>query len=63
MGIKVKRSMTDVGDPIVKIVEHGSKHKCIVVSDEGRSHLSRLLRPSVAYGVIKNASTSVMDVR
>jgi nucleotide-binding universal stress UspA family protein len=63
MGIEVKRSFTDVGDPVVKIVEHGSKHKCIVVSDDGRSHFSRMIRPSVAYGVIKNASTSVMDVR
>ena len=63
IGIKVRRSMTDVGDPVEKICEHGSSHKIIVVSDEGRSHISRLLRPSVAYGVIKDADTSVMDVR
>ncbi len=63
IGIKVARTLTDVGDPVKKIVEHGSNHKCIVVSDEGRSFFSRIMNPSVAYGVIKNARTSVLDVR
>lgn len=63
IGIKVRKAQTDIGDPVQKIVEHGSNHKIIVVADEGRSYFSRLLNPSVAYGVIKNADTSVMDVR
>ena len=63
IGIKVRKTQTEVGDPVDKIVEHGSSHMCIVVSDEGRSHVSRMFNPSVAYGVIKNADTSVMDVR
>ena len=63
LGIKVRKAQTAVGDPVETIVEHGSSHKIIVVSDEGRSHFSRLFKPSVAYGVIKNADTSVIDVR
>ncbi len=63
MGIKVRKSQTDVGDPVERIVIHGSSHKVIVVSDEGRSFVSRLANPSVAYGVVKSADTSVMDVR
>ena len=58
-----KRPQSDVGDPTQKIIEHGSSHKIIVVSDEGRSQWSRMINPSVAYGVIKSAKTSVMDVR
>ncbi len=63
IGIDVKKTQTEVGDPTEKICEHGSSHKIIVVSDEGRSHLSRMFNPSVAYGVIRSADTSVLDVR
>ena len=63
IGIKVKKTQTAVGDPVQKICEHGETHKIIVVSDEGRSHFSRILNPSVAYGVVRSAKTSVMDVR
>ncbi len=63
IGIRVKKTLTAVGDPVEQIVENGSNHMCIVVSDEGRSAISRLFNPSVAYGVIRSARTSVMDVR
>jgi nucleotide-binding universal stress UspA family protein len=63
IGIKVKKTQTAVGDPVEKICEHGSNHKIIVVSDEGRSHFFRMINPSVAYGVVRSADTSVMDVR
>lgn len=63
IGIKVKKAQTSVGDPTEQIVKHGSGHKIIVVSDEGRSHISRIFNPSVAYGVIRSAGTSVLDVR
>ena len=63
MGIKVAHVETAVGPPAEKIIEHGSGHGVIVVSDEGRSKLQRVFRGSTAYEVVKAAKTSVLDVR
>lgn len=63
IGIKVKDTRTAVGDPATQIIEHGSDHQIIVVSDEGRSRLQRAIRGSTAYSVVRGARTSVMDVR
>jgi nucleotide-binding universal stress UspA family protein len=63
IGIKVKDTRTAVGDPAAKIIEHGSDHQIIVVSDEGRSRLQRAIRGSTAYSVVRGAHTSVLDVR
>jgi nucleotide-binding universal stress UspA family protein len=63
IGIKVKDTRVAVGDPAVEIIEHGSEHQMIVVSDEGRSRLQRAIQGSTAYSVVRGARTSVLDVR
>jgi nucleotide-binding universal stress UspA family protein len=63
IGIKVKETLTAIGDPATEIIENGSGHQIIVVSDEGRSRLQRAIRGSTAYSVVRGARTSVLDVR
>ena len=63
MGIKVSRVTSSVGDPVTQIIKAGAKRQIIVVPDEGHSRLKRAISGSIAYGVIKGAITSVMDVR
>jgi nucleotide-binding universal stress UspA family protein len=63
MGIKVAGIETAIGEPAELIIERGSNHRIIVVSDEGRSRLQRVFRGSIAYEVVKAARTSVLDVR
>jgi nucleotide-binding universal stress UspA family protein len=63
IGIKVKDTRVAVGDPATEIIEHGSDHQVIVVSDEGRSRLQRAIQGSTAYSVVRGARTSVLDVR
>jgi nucleotide-binding universal stress UspA family protein len=63
IGIKVKDTRVAVGDPATEIIEHGSDHQIIVVSDEGRSRLQRAIQGSTAYSVVRGARTSVLDVR
>lgn len=63
MGIEVRRVTTAIGDPVIQIIRAGAKRQVIVVPDEGHSRLKRVIRGSTAYGVIKGAVTSVMDVR
>ncbi len=63
MGIEVRRVTTAIGDPVTQIIKAGANHQIIVVPDEGHSRMKRVIRGSIAYGVIKGAVTSVMDVR
>ncbi|MFN0192966.1 MAG: universal stress protein [Aestuariivirga sp.] len=63
MTIQVAETKTAVGDPAEEIVETGSLYKLIVVTDEGRSRLQRLLKGSLASDVVRRARTSVLDVR
>lgn len=63
MRIPVHETKVSVGKPVEEIVESGSLYKMIVVTDEGRSRLQRLLRGSVATQVVRHARTSVLDVR
>ncbi|HSM19818.1 MAG TPA: universal stress protein [Hyphomicrobiales bacterium] len=63
IGIKVKDTRVAVGDPAGEIIEHGSDHQIIVVSDEGRSRVQRAIQGSTAYSVVRGAGTSVLDVR
>ena len=63
MGIKVAHIETAVGEPAEMIIERGSNHRIVVVSDEGRSRLQRVFRGSTAYEVVRAARTSVLDVR
>ena len=63
MKIQVAETRVAVGRPVEEIVEVGSLYKVIVVTDEGRSRLQRLLRGSTATEVVRKARTSVLDVR
>jgi nucleotide-binding universal stress UspA family protein len=63
MKIEVTHSRVAVGSVIEEIVESGSLHKVVVVTDEGRSRLQRLMKGSVATDVVKRSRTSVLDVR
>ena len=63
MGIKVKDLVTAAGSPAEMIVNHGAGHSVIVVTDEGRTRLQRMIRGSTAVDVVRKATTSVLDVR
>ncbi len=63
MGIKVKDIRTAVGPAAREIVEAGSQHAVIVVTDEGRSRLQRAIKGSTAVEVMRTAKTTVLDVR
>jgi nucleotide-binding universal stress UspA family protein len=63
MKIPVAETKVAMGHPVEEIVERGSLYKMIVVTDEGRSRLQRVLKGSVATDVVKKARTSVLDVR
>jgi nucleotide-binding universal stress UspA family protein len=63
MKINVASTKVAVGKPADEIVETGSLYRVIVVSDEGRSRLQRLIKGSIASEVMKRARSSVLDVR
>lgn len=63
MKIDIHGTKIAIGDPAEEIIEAGSLYKIIVVTDEGRSRLQRLLKGSIAMAVVRGARTSVMDVR
>ncbi len=63
MKIHVADTRIAVGRPAEEIVESGAVYKVIVVTDEGRSRLERLLRGSTATDVVRKARSSVLDVR
>ncbi len=63
LDIPVKEKLTATGDPAQQIVERGSDYMVIVVSDEGRTRLQRILFGSTATEVARRARTSVLDVR
>jgi nucleotide-binding universal stress UspA family protein len=63
MKIDVKDTRVAVGRPVEEIVETGSLYQVIVMTDEGRSRLQRLMRGSTATEVMRKARTSVLDVR
>jgi nucleotide-binding universal stress UspA family protein len=63
MRIAVAETRVAVGRPVEEIVESGSLYRVIVVTDEGRTRLQRLLRGSTATEVVRKARTSVLDVR
>lgn len=63
MKIPVADTRVAVGNAAEEIVESGSLYRVIVVTDEGRSRLQRLVRGSTATEVVRKARTSVLDVR
>ena len=63
MNIKVKATLVEVGDAVTRIAEVGNAYGTIVVSDEKRSRLQRVIKGSIATSVVQKATTSVLDVR
>jgi len=63
IGIKVRKTLTAIGRPHEEIVKAGEDYEVIVVTDEGRTRLQRVLRGSTATEVVRWAKTSVLDVR
>ena len=63
MKIPVLNTKIGIGNTSQEIVEAGSNYNVIVVSDEGRSRVQRLIKGSIASDVVRNARTSVLDVR
>ena len=63
MKIPVSKTHVEVGPLATRIVEAGNAYGTIVVSDEHRSKLQRVLKGSVATDVVRLAATSVLDVR
>jgi nucleotide-binding universal stress UspA family protein len=63
LGIEVKRVTTAIGDPVTQIIKAGANQSIIVVPDDVHSRIYRAIYGSTAWGVIKGAVTSVMDVR
>jgi nucleotide-binding universal stress UspA family protein len=63
MTIPVAETRVAIGNPTEEIVESGSLYKVIVVTDEGRTRMQRLIRGSTATEVVRKARTSVLDVR
>lgn len=63
MKIQVADARVAVGRAAEEIVESGSLYRVIVVTDEGRSRLQRVVRGSTATEVVRKARTSVLDVR
>ncbi len=63
MKIQVAEARVAIGRAGEEIVESGSLYKVVVVTDEGRSRLQRLIRGSTATEVVRKARTSVLDVR
>jgi nucleotide-binding universal stress UspA family protein len=61
--IPVAETKVAVGPALQAIVEEGSRYRMIVVTDEGRSRLQRLIKGSLASDVVRLAKTSVLDVR
>ncbi len=63
LNIKVKRTITRVGNPVDEIIESGLRYSVIVLSDTGKTGLKRFFMGSVAFKVMENADNSVMIVR
>ncbi len=63
MGIDVKETIVQVGNPVDEIIEIGPNYSLIVVSESSKSGLKRFFMGSVAFKVLENAHNSVMIAR
>lgn len=63
MGIKDVKTLSRVGDPVQAIVADANRYAMTVVADSGKSRLKRFLVGSVAFDVMGQAESSVMNVR
>jgi nucleotide-binding universal stress UspA family protein len=61
--IRVNKTKIAVGSPVEQIVSNGNGHSVIVVSDSGKSRITRFFAGSVAFDVMRSANTSVLNVR
>jgi nucleotide-binding universal stress UspA family protein len=62
-GIAVDDARVAIGDPTSAILEAGNPHSAIVVSDSGKTRLTRFFVGSVAFDVMGRAKTSVLNIR
>ncbi len=62
-GITVSDATVAVGDPVRTIVAAGKSKSAIVVSDSGKSKISRFFVGSVAFDVMGQSETSVLNIR
>lgn len=63
LGIPVKETIVRVGNPVREIVEVGADYSLVVLSESGRSAISRFFMGSVAFKVMEEARNSVLIVR
>lgn len=63
MGITTHALISDLGDPVERIIDSGKNFELIAVSDSGKSFFKRFLAGSVAFDVMGSASRSVLNVR
>lgn len=62
-GITVDDAAVGVGDPVRAIIEAGKSRSVIVVSDSGKSKITRFFIGSVAFDVMGKSATSVLNIR
>jgi nucleotide-binding universal stress UspA family protein len=62
-GITVDDVRVAVGEPTSEILEAGNPYSVIVVSDSGKSRITRFMVGSVAFDVMGRAETSVLNIR
>ena len=63
MGIETRATVSEVGDPVQRIVEIGNDYELITVSESGKTRLKRVFLGSVAFDVMGAAARSVLNVR
>ena len=61
--IGVTTAQIVVGNPTEEIIKIGNDYSVIAVSDSGKNWLKRLIKGSVAFGVMRAAETSVLNIR
>ncbi len=62
-GITVTDATVAVGDRLPAIIEAGKSKSAIVVSDSGKSKITRFIVGSVAFDVMGGSGTSVLNIR
>ncbi len=62
-GIAVDAATVIVGDPVAAIIEAGKSRSVIVVSDSGKSKITRFFAGSEAFDVMGKSGTSVLNIR
>ena len=63
VGVTVNDAKVVIGKPAPAIVEAGKSSSVIVVSDSGKSKITRFLVGSVAFDVMGKSGTSVLNIR